>query len=286
MIESKIRYATRPKLAQRFPNLSEEWHPTLNGSLTPNDVCPGSRIKAWWICNKGHEWIASVTNRSGGSNCHYCTHKKLLPENSLAYVHPELIKEWHPTLNGVITPNDVFVHSRKKVWWKCVKYHEWISDVNKRSKGRNCPYCLHKKLLPENSLSYAYPNVAKEWHPTLNGNLTPNDVFAKTTKKAWWRCDRGHEWMAEIGSRAAGHNCKHCYLERYRKEKIYAPVHATQHKLPKDTYITCYECGIQMEALDWHLKVSHSMDSNFYRRKHNLPDDFPLVAPTMLNNMI
>ena len=61
---------------------------------------------------------------------------------------------------------------------------------------------------------------------------------------------------------------------------------AAEHKSNSDDsndYITCMECGLQMESLDWHIKVSHAMDSYSYRKKHNLPDNFSLVAGTISN---
>ncbi|WP_306822131.1 zinc-ribbon domain-containing protein [Mesobacillus foraminis] len=40
--------------------LSQQWHPDKNGSLTPSDVTPGSGKKVWWVCKKAHEWEASI----------------------------------------------------------------------------------------------------------------------------------------------------------------------------------------------------------------------------------
>lgn len=45
------------------PSLAREWHPTKNGSLTPRDVTPSSGKKAWWICQKGHEWDTAFISR-------------------------------------------------------------------------------------------------------------------------------------------------------------------------------------------------------------------------------
>ena len=58
------------------PNLSEQWHPTKNGNLTPKDVAPRSRKKVWWRCKKGHSWKALVSNRTGlSSGCPECARK-------------------------------------------------------------------------------------------------------------------------------------------------------------------------------------------------------------------
>ena len=54
------------------PALSREWHPEKNGTLTPNDVTPGSNKKVWWLCANNHEWEAQINSRNRGSNCPYC----------------------------------------------------------------------------------------------------------------------------------------------------------------------------------------------------------------------
>src|SRR3990167_4522119 len=40
-------------------------------------------------------------------------------------------------------------------------------------------------------LSKSHPHLAREWHPTKNGNLTPFDVTAGSHKKVWWKCLKG-----------------------------------------------------------------------------------------------
>ena len=54
---------------------------------------------------------------------------------------PDLIKEWHPTANGNLTPRNVKISYRKRVWWICNKSHEWMATINSRIKGNVCPLC-------------------------------------------------------------------------------------------------------------------------------------------------
>ncbi|MDB3883712.1 zinc-ribbon domain-containing protein, partial [Candidatus Marinimicrobia bacterium] len=49
------------------------------------------------------------------------------------------------------------------------------------------------KLSKEYNLAVLYPNIAKEWHSTKNGGLTPFDVTPGSGKKVWWICKKGHE---------------------------------------------------------------------------------------------
>ena len=50
------------------------------------------------------------------------------------------------------------------------------------------------------SLAETHPEVAKQWHPTKNEDLTPFNVTSGSSKKVWWKCDKGddHEWESEI----------------------------------------------------------------------------------------
>ena len=54
------------------------------------------------------------------------------------------------------------------------------------------------------SLAETHPEVAKQWHPTKNSELTPFDIGAGSNKKVWWKCDKGddHEWMSYIYNRS------------------------------------------------------------------------------------
>jgi hypothetical protein len=45
------------------------------------------------------------------------------------------------------------------------------------------------------------PTLAKEWHPTKNGSLTPADLTPGSNKKVWWICAKGHEWQVRVTDR-------------------------------------------------------------------------------------
>ena len=111
------------------------------------------------------------------------------------------------TKNGDLKPGQVVAGSNKKFWWKCDKGldHEWDATSNNRTgRGLGCPCCSGYKVSVTNSLSSLYPELAKEWHPTKNGDLKPDQVVAGSNKKFWWKCDKGpdHEWDAVLVHRS------------------------------------------------------------------------------------
>ncbi|MBE2919382.1 zinc-ribbon domain-containing protein [Anoxybacillus flavithermus] len=135
-------------LATTHSELAKEWHPTKNGKLTPYDVVYGSNKKVWWKCKNGHEWQATINNRTNpntNNKCPYCSNKKVYIGNCLMTIHPNIAEEWHYTLNK-ITPYDVTYGSSKKVWWMCKKCnHEWKAAISQRVRGRGCPVCNESK---------------------------------------------------------------------------------------------------------------------------------------------
>ena len=66
-----------------------------------------------------------------------------------------------------------------------------------------------------------FPEIAKDWHPTKNGDLTPSDVVAGTGQRVWWKCPRGHEWPTKVATRTShGTECPDCTLVHTSKREI------------------------------------------------------------------
>ncbi len=205
-------------LATLYPEVAKLWHPTRNGDVKPSDVKPQSNKKFWWLCPKcGGEWEAvpgSLTAR--GNGCPYCSgHRVLAGFNDLATVEPDVARQWHPTRNGELAPTQVTAGSNRKVWWRCDHGHEWEAAISSRVHGAGCPYCAGQRVIPgENDLATLYPEVARLWHPTRNGSLTPADVTAHTIQKAWWLGECGHEWDATVANMVKMTGCPICSGKR------------------------------------------------------------------------
>lgn len=203
-IEEQVRMVKEEgSLEQTYPLISEQWHPTLNGNMKPFHYTKSSPKKVWWKCDKGHEYLSRITDKS--EECLVCNNRVVHPSNCLATTHPQLAKEWHKTKNKKLTPDDVVAGTPKLVWWQCcVCSYEWRTSVAKRKgttkvAGTGCPACSNKTVTKKNCLAVTSPKVAKEWHPTKNGNLTPLEVTAGSDKRAWWLCQTcHHEWDAPI----------------------------------------------------------------------------------------
>ena len=149
---------------------------------------------------------------------------------SLASEYPALAEQFDLEANAPITPDAVPPGTMNKYWWKCdVCGYKWHASVNQRLAPRGCKPCGVKRRaaarsLPTPGSSFAdlFPEVAKEWHPTRNGDLTPDQVRPASNKEVWWQCARGHEWLARIASRREFGRCGECPKtesgrQRYRR---------------------------------------------------------------------
>lgn len=198
-------------LVKQFPLLTAEWDIEKNAPLTPQDVTTGSHKLIWWRCPKGHSWRAAVYSRTTlGTGCPVCTGRQALAgENDLATLYPDIAAQWDGMKNGALRPNNVTAGSNRRVWWKCEKGHSYRAVIAQRvQRGDGCPYCDNRKVLPGfNDLATVQPLVAKQWHESLNGALTPEMVTAGSHKKAWWQCSYGHVWKAAIYSRVGVQQC-------------------------------------------------------------------------------
>lgn len=191
------------------PTLMEEWDYEKN-EIDPSRVAPGSDTKVWWKCELGHSWETRVGSRSRGAKCPYCAGNRVLYGfNDLETQRPEVAKEWDYEKN--LQPPSAFSYgSTKLAWWKCELGHSWEYAISPRSGGYGCPYCSSQRVLAGfNDLQTRNPKLAEEWDYEKN-ELTPSQVTSGTQQKAWWKCDLGHSWLADINSRNVGRGCPYC----------------------------------------------------------------------------
>lgn len=172
------------------PELFYEWDFEKNDALGLDiyKVTKGIwREKAWWICEKGHTWDATIQNRTfHKSRCPFCSRLGASNENSLASKYPDLSLQWHPNLNGDLTPYDVTSRSAQRVWWLGECGHEWDSSIYSRSSGKTgCPYCSNVKfLVGVNDMWTTTPELA-----SLLANPQDGYENMKSSKKRTdWKC--------------------------------------------------------------------------------------------------
>lgn len=267
-------------LATKNPELAKEWNYKKNDNLLPTNFSPNSTKKVWWVCKKGHEWEASICNRNGKcSGCPYCSGRKpIVGYNDLVTLNPRLAKEWNYEKNGSLRPEDFTLNSQQKVWWRCSNEHEWETIISNRNKGRDCPFCGNKKIVPGyNDLATINPQLATEWDYEKNTGLKPQDFAPNSTKKVWWRCRKGHRWEAVIYSRNNGRECPICsqnfhisfpekilffYIKQVFPDAVenYKPLWLGKKEM--DIFIPSIKVGIEYDGVEYHKDKKRDIEKD------------------------
>ncbi|MDE6335654.1 MAG: hypothetical protein K2L34_03690 [Muribaculaceae bacterium] len=287
-----------PTLAEVFPELAAQWDYEKNGNLTPEIVSYGSNKKVWWICPKcGQSYQKKIGNRTAPSKkdaesdkCPVCLGRIIIPGfNSLKAKYSNIIaKEWDFEKN-TIDPDTIPPTYRKKMWWICPNGHRYQTLPGNKiyRTGGDCPYCSSQRLCRETSLGSVNPELAKEWHPTKNGDLTPFDVFASTNKYIWWLCPTcGHEWRAKGANRNVGkRGCPHCANSRsssvpeqllFRAIRSFFPDAINRHLIGKD----------EIDVFIPSLNIGFEYDGQRYHNQAKLPKDIAKTKRLIDNGII
>lgn len=155
--------------------------------------------------------------------------------NEIKYVSdvPKLLSEWNNELNAGLSPDQITLSNKKrKIKWVCSNCGIiWTASAYSRYHSEmGCPECDPKahsikyrqsRLSPERSLSALYPDIAAEWHPTLNGHLLPTEITPYHSNKVWWKCSTcGSDFSLSPNQRVAHHQgCKQCAPKiKHKKE--------------------------------------------------------------------
>eukprot|EP01083_Nonionella_stella_P195024 718736_1 len=226
-------------IADAYPPLAAQFHLERNAPLTPQDYLMCSRERVWWKCPVAddHVWMCTGRHRlrgriknpaivekqkseSSGAEevvakpveemdpakimqpCPFCTGYRVCESNSIQNVSPDLLKEWHPTKNILITPSMLNAQSNISVWWQCPKYkdHEFVSSVSRRlatgRRRKDCPFCADKEVSKQNNLAVVAPDIAELWFLERNCEIATKRVLASSMHYFWWKCPAApdHEW--------------------------------------------------------------------------------------------
>jgi hypothetical protein len=214
-----------PRCAERQQYTTEEW--ILKAKKIHGDKYDYSKVKyinsktkitiKCLTCNMEFEQIPSDHLR--GKGCKYCVGQSLHPLKTLAKLNPQIASEWDYEKNGTITPNDIGKSNKNKFWWKCNngKNHSYLAYVQQRLRGSGCAVCAGRQIIPETSLAFLFPDLAKEWDYEKNRPLTPLDIGKGYDGDVWWKCpnNKHPSYMSKVYNRTKkGTGCKKCYEEK------------------------------------------------------------------------
>lgn len=202
-----------------------EFHPTLNGALTPEQVPFSSKDKVWWQCSlvPDHAWQATPNNRTKKNRptgCGLCRGNELkgkVPfERSLQGRFPKIAAELNVERSG-FNASDITYGAKNQAWWSCPKpiHPDYPMSVNSRTnpgQRQGCPYCAGKRLSPERSLTVVAPLIAEEFLSAVNG-VSPDEIFSQDNSLYVWQCSNvpSHRWSASPNNRVGKNSgCPYC----------------------------------------------------------------------------
>lgn len=155
--------------------------------------------------------------------------KSSIVKISLAEKCPEVAAEWSFEKNKGLTNSYGHDYSRLELvppssgvyaWWICPNGHEYEMMISSRTNGhQKCPYCSNRRVLSGyNDLATKRPDIAAEWHPTLNGDVLPSQVGPSSNIPRFWLCIKGHVWEDTPNHRNdCGRGCPYCSGQRTLK---------------------------------------------------------------------
>lgn len=199
-------------------DLNDRFDEEKNGCTT-KDVGYKSNLKWWFKCPRGlHDseqyFMCFVTNNPNRKLlCRKC--------NSVAQVvidrfgEDYLWNHWHHS--NTLNPWDVSVgSSRIKAIIQCSEkeYHVYPQVASSFSKGIGCPYCINRKVHPNDSLAVIYPQVVSRW-PDKN-KKSPYEYSPHSEDKVWFKCKTGKhdDYLQKIANAVIYEfRCPDCSLE-------------------------------------------------------------------------
>lgn len=299
-VKDKVKYSSCPycsgsrvlpgfnDVATTHPEIIFQlWDFDKNKDIYPSSYTKGSKKIVWWKCKKGHSYQLKIHSRTlYGFGCKVCSSNLLVPGvNDLATIKPELLKYWDYEKNS-LSPDKVSPCSRKKAWWKCDSGHSFYKGISDKDKVKNndCRFCSgHAVLKGFNDISTTSPHLLEIWDYEKNKDISPEDVTFGSSKKVWWKCEKGHSYLSRVGNRSVGYGCPICKqcahfiskqeanLVQWIKDTFpHLKVLTNTRKIisPKelDIYIPELSIAIEFNGIYWH-STAYKKDKNYHLNK-------------------
>lgn len=203
-------------------DLNDRFDIEKNGCTTM-EVGYKSNLKWWFKCPRGlHEsdqyFMCFVTNNSNRNLiCRKC--------NSVSQVVIDRFGEnylnthWHR--DNVLNPWEIPAGSSKiKIMVQCDKkdYHIYEQVASSFAKGIGCPYCINRKVHPNDSLAALYPDIVNRWSDK-NGK-SPYEYSPHSESRIWLKCPFGkhNDYLQKIANAVIYEfRCPDCSLEETSK---------------------------------------------------------------------
>lgn len=220
----------------------------------------------------GYEYQTTPQNFTVGHRCPNChPNRKITHEEFVKRVH-DLVGEEYTVIGEFDgTKSEVEMrHNECEFTWKIVA----SSFIHR---GNRCPQCSNRRPTVENCIVTVRPDIAIDWHPTKNINITPYECVPGSCFKVWWQCHKcEHEWEARVKDRCCdGRECPNC-SPTFGKSKgeIYIKECLTRHGMKyksQHTYADCrdkaalqFDVAVLSETFEVLCLIEFDGENHFY----------------------
>lgn len=104
ILQQYVHVPIENSFEKKYPLLAQDWHPTMNGNLTPSMFAPTSVYKFYWVCRTcKRTYRATMGNRRkiNPDTCHFCHNKSRYKSQLLCENYPFLKRFWSEKLNTI-----------------------------------------------------------------------------------------------------------------------------------------------------------------------------------------
>ena len=264
------------------PVLSKYWDYDHNPE-DPKTIPFRSNGYFYWICpkcstsykrNASYQYVSSHLCNDCADKARLAAHAATRMERSEKVAdRPNLLSQWDYAKNN-ISPDMVLAHSITKYWWKCPKCGKpEYNSPDRKYEANLCWDCAKIErgkskrkgdVRRKGSFGNQHPLLAKEWHPTLNGDVTPYDITSGCGEYFYWRCKYGHIFHTSPSERVTRHaGCPICrkwlrtsFTEQaiaFYLSKIMNVV--SNYKIGNselDVYLPDFNAAIEYDGMWWH----------------------------------
>ncbi|MFB3168483.1 recombinase family protein [Neobacillus sp. 179-C4.2 HS] len=175
-----------------------------------SDFVESSTSKLKWECEKGHQWIATIsqvigTKNKKGSWCPHCAVDKRSQtiKTSKRLQKVKELKILAKSMGGKCLSEE-FIGPYKTMIWQCKEGHTWEKSASAIEKGQWCPFCkvneYKKKVLQEmNQIAHA------------RGGRCLSEEFLNSRTNLMWECSLGHVFELDVAGIKLRHSwCPQC----------------------------------------------------------------------------
>ena len=237
----------------------------------------------FWICPEcGTSYKRNASYQYVSSHlCNDCADKARLAAHAATRLErsekvsdrPNLMAQWDFEKN-TISPDLVLAHALTEYWWKCPMCGAIEkSTPSKKYETKVCWNCRSiaggksrriSEVKRKGSFGSQHPNLAKEWHPTRNGDITPYDITSGCGDYFYWQCKYGHVFRTSPAERVKRHagcpTCRKWLRTSFTEQAISFYIGKITPVLPNhiidgfefDVYLEKKDIAIEYDGMWWH----------------------------------